>query len=193
MHKGVNPFTTDYATLYEEEFHILWNSLHFDKETLYIERKQREASASNTPTTMATVPTSAELTQMLHDLGVAMGQLTTQVTNLSTATNTSVHTAAWATKLAVARPKPWNGKRGSVEARFFLAAFFMAAFFNYARSEGEALNDWDLNHSQWMRNHVKWIAAILNLMEDEAQTWALPYLEDLSTGGSPLQETTIIL
>ena len=61
----------------------------------------------------------------------------------------------------------------------------MAAFFNYARSEGEALNDWDLNHSQWMRNHVKWIAAILNLMEDEAQTWALPYLEDLSTGGSP--------
>ena len=61
----------------------------------------------------------------------------------------------------------------------------MAAFFNYARSEGEALNDWDLNHSQWMRNHVKWIAAILNLMEDEARTWALPYLEDLSQGRSP--------
>ena len=36
-----------------------------------------------------------------------------------------------------------------------------------------------------MRNHVKWITAILNLMEDEAQTWALPYLEDLLQGGSP--------
>ena len=109
-----------------------------------------------------------------------MGQLTTQVTNLSAATNTSVHTATRATKLAVAQPKPWNRKGGSVEARFFLAAFF-----NYARSKGEALNDWDPNHSQWMQNHVKWIAAILNLMEDEAHTWALPYLEDLSTGSSP--------
>ena len=36
-----------------------------------------------------------------------------------------------------------------------------------------------------MRNHVKWITAILNLMEDEARTWALPYLEDLSQGRSP--------
>ena len=171
---------TNYATLYKEEYHIPWNSLHFDEQTLYIEKKQREASASNTPTTMGTTPTAAELAQMLHDLGVAMGQLTTQVTNLSAATSTSVHTAARATKLAVAWPKPWNGKGGSEEARFFLAAFF-----NYARSKGEALNDWDPVHTQWMRNHVKWIAAILNLMEDEAQTWALPYLEDLSQGGSP--------
>ena len=84
--------------------------------------------------------------QMLHDLGVAMGQHTTQVANLSTTTNISVHTAAQAMKLAVAQPKPWNRKGGSVEARFFLAAFF-----NYARSEGEALNDWDVTHSQWMR------------------------------------------
>ena len=129
---------------------------------------------------MGTVPTAAELTQMLHDLGIAMGQLTAQVANLSTATNTSVHTAARATKLAVAWPKPWNGKGGSVEARFLLVAFF-----NYARSEGEAPNDWDPVHTQWTGNHVKWIAAILNLMEDEAQTWALPYLEDLSQGGSP--------
>ena len=142
-------------------------------------RKQQEASASNTPTTMGTVPTPAELSQMLHNLGVTMGQLTSQVANLSTTANTSVHTAAQATKLAVAWPKPWNGKGGSVKARFFLATFF-----NYARSEGEALNDWDITHSQWMRNHVKWIAAILNLMEDEACTWALPYLEDLAQGGS---------
>ena len=43
---------------------------------------------------MGTVPTAAELTQMLHDLGVAMGQLTMQVANLSTAANTSIHTTA---------------------------------------------------------------------------------------------------
>ena len=79
-------------------------------------RKQQEASASNTPTTMGTVPTPAELSQMLHDLGVTMGQLTSQVANLSTTANTSVHTAAQATKLAVAWPKPWNGKGGSVKA-----------------------------------------------------------------------------
>ena len=65
---------------------------------------------------MGTTPTAAELAQMLHDLGVAMGQLTTQVTNLSAAMNTSIHTAARATKLAVAWPKPWNGKGGSIEA-----------------------------------------------------------------------------
>ena len=34
-------------------------------------------------------------------------------------------------------------------------------------------------------NHVKWIAAILNLMEDKACTWALPYLEELAQGSSP--------
>ena len=84
---------TDYAALYEEEYHIPWNSLHFDEQTLYIEKKQQEASASNTSITMGTTPTAEELAQMLHDLGVAMGQLTTQVTNLSAATSTSVHTA----------------------------------------------------------------------------------------------------
>ena len=55
---------------------------------------------------MGTIPTAAELAQMLHNLRVAMGQLTTQVANLSTTANTSVHTAAQATKLAVAQPKP---------------------------------------------------------------------------------------
>ena len=179
-YQGPKSDPTDYTTLYKEEFHVPWNSLHFNEQTLYIDQKRQEASASNTPTTRGTVPTAAELTQMLHDLGVAMGQLTMQVTNLSTATNTSIHTAARTMKLAVARPKPWNGKGGSVKAQFFLVAFF-----NYARSKGEALNDWDPVHTQWMRNHVKWIATILNLMEDKARTWALPYLEDLSQGGSP--------
>ena len=93
-YKGPEPDPTDYTTLYQEEFHVLWDSLHFDEQTLYIDQKRREASASNTPITMGAVPTAAELAQMLHDLGVAMRQLTAQVANLSTATNTSIHTAA---------------------------------------------------------------------------------------------------
>ena len=141
--QGPEPDPTNYATLFEEEFYVPWNSLHFNEQTLYIKRKLQEASASNTPTTMGTVPTSAELAQMLYNLGIAVGQLTTQVTNLSTATNTSIHTATQATKLAVAQPKAWNGKGGSIEAQFFLAAFF-----NYARSEGEALNNWNPIHTQ---------------------------------------------
>ena len=51
---------------------------------------------------MGTVPTAAELAQMLHDLGVAMRQFTTQVENLSTAANTSVHATTQAAKMAVA-------------------------------------------------------------------------------------------
>ena len=31
---------TDYAALYEEEFHVPWNSLHFDEQTLYIDQKR---------------------------------------------------------------------------------------------------------------------------------------------------------
>ena len=54
---GSEPDPTNYATLYEEEFHVLWNSLHVDEQTLYIKDKQRKALASNTPTTMGTVPT----------------------------------------------------------------------------------------------------------------------------------------
>ena len=125
-------------------------------------------------------PTQADLAQMVLDLGVALGNLTTQVTTLTNATTTGAQTSARSQKVAVARPKAWNGKGGSVEARHFLAAFF-----NYARSEGENLNDYDLTSNTWVQNHTKWIAAILNLMEDEARTWALPHLEEIATGRSP--------
>ena len=67
------------------------------------------------------------------------------------------------TKVAVTKPKVWNGKGGSMEARHFLAAFF-----NYAQNEGDSLNDWDAAMNDWQQNDNKWIAAVLNLMEDEA-------------------------
>ena len=65
------------------------------------------------------------------------------------------------------------------------ARHFLAAFYNYAQNEGETLNDWDAATLSWDQNDDKWIAAVLNLMEDEARTWALPYLETLATGRHP--------
>ena len=62
------------------------------------------------------------------------------------------------------------------------ARHFLAAFFNYAQNEGDALNNWDVAINDWQQNDNKWIAAILNLMEDKARTWALPYLEMLANG-----------
>ena len=65
------------------------------------------------------------------------------------------------------------------------ARHFLAAFYNYAQNEGETLNDWDAATLTWDQNDDKWIAAVLNLMEDEARTWALPYLETLALGRHP--------
>src|ERR1700761_4291767 len=111
-------------------------------------------------------PTQADLAQMILDLGIHLGNLTTQVTTLTTTANTSSQTSARTAKIAVACPKVWTGKGRSVEAWHFLAAFF-----NYARCEGENLNDYVPASNTWNRNDGKWIASILNLMEDEARTW----------------------
>jgi len=122
-------------------------------------------------------PTQAELAQLVHDLGIALGNLATQVTSLTNTTTTNAQTSARMSKVAVACPKAWNSKGRSVKAWHFLAAFF-----NLTRSEGDNLNDYDVQTSTWVRNHTKWIAAVLNLMEDEAHTWALPYLEEIAKG-----------
>ena len=176
---------TDYADLFEQENFRPWSSLHVDEQQLYIEQKRREASAPNTSTTntpsMANPPpTQADLAQMVHDLGVLLGNLATQVGTLTTAANTTAQTTARTSKTSVARPKAWTGKGRSVEAWHFLAAFF-----NYARVEGENLNDYVAASNTWIRNDNKWIAAVLNLMEDEARTWALPYLEEIANSGTP--------
>lgn len=65
------------------------------------------------------------------------------------------------------------------------ARHFLATFNDYARNEGDALNDWDVALTDWIQNDQKWIATVLNLMEDEACTWALPHLERLATGLLP--------
>ena len=73
-----------------------------------------QASTSQLPPVMA-APTQAELAQMVLDLGVALGNLATQITTLTTATTTNANMSSRSQKVAVARPKAWNGKGGSVE------------------------------------------------------------------------------
>ena len=140
-------------------------------------RNTLTASRSHLPsaTTSGPAPTLADLTRVVLDLGVAVGHITTQLNTLAQQVTLATSTRPRATKVAVACPKAWNGKGGSVEARHFLAAFA-----NYAGNEGDTLNDWDTINSRWIQNDERWIAAALNLMEDEARTWALPYLELLS-------------
>ena len=116
------------------------------------------ASGSHLPTG-GPAPTLADLTRVVLDLGVAVGHITTQLNTLAQQVTLATSTCPRAAKIAVARPKAWSGKGGSVEARHFLAAFA-----NYAGKEGDTLNNWDPVSSRWLQDDERWIAAVLNLM-----------------------------
>jgi hypothetical protein len=121
--------------------------------------------------------------QVIYDLGVVVGQIATQLRDLtaevhqSQATKPRTHNAP-----PVPRPKAWDGKGGSVKARHFLATFY-----NYGSSLGEPMNSYDDLMGLWHPNHRHWIQMALNLMEGDARTWALPYLEDVSQGNTPFR------
>ena len=143
-----------------------------ESETLYAEvMSQPGSSRRNTPTpgpsmiTSGPAPTLADLTRVVMDLGVTVGHIITQLNTLTQQVTLATSTRPQATKVAVARPKAWNGKEGSVEARHFLAAFV-----NYTGNEGDTLNSWDPVGNMWIQNDKRWIAAVLNLMEEEART-----------------------
>ena len=140
----------------------------------------QQASGSGTAPPPATPLTVEAMGHALQGLMQAMNVVVTTVNNLTTNVNIASSVRPRATKVAVSKPKPWNGKGGSMQARHFLVAFN-----NYAQNEGETLNDWDVATLSWDQNDDKWIAAVLNLMEDEARTWALPYLEMLAQGRHP--------
>ena len=155
-----------------------------ESEQSYAEVMSQPGSGTNTPVasgshlpTGGPAPTLTDLTRVVLDLGVAIGHITTQLNTLAQQVTLATSTRPRAAKVAVARPKAWSGNGGSVEARHFLAAFA-----NYAGNEGDTLNNWDPVSSRWLQNNERWIAAVLNLMEDEARTWALPYLELLAQG-----------
>ena len=142
-------------------------------------RNTPTASRSHIPaTTGSPTPTLADLTRVVLDLGVAVGHITTQLNTLTQQVRLATSTRPRAAKVVVARPKAWNGKGGSVEARHFLATFA-----NYAGNKRDTLNNWDPVNNMWIQNDEQWIAAALNLMEEEARTWALPYLELLAFQG----------
>jgi hypothetical protein len=113
----------------------------------------------------------------MANLGNIVGILAQQVVDL---THDRAGGRGGSAKDLVSKPKPWDGRGGSAEARHFLAAFH-----NYAASQGSPLNTYDPTANTWTINEERWIQSVLNLMEGDAHTWALPYLEELRTGAMP--------
>ena len=134
-----------------------WNApsdTESESEQSYAEVMSQPGSGTNTPVaggshlpTGGPAPTLADLTRVVLDLGVAVGHITTQLNTLAQQVTLATSTRPRAAKVAVARPKAWSGKGGSVEARHLLAAFA-----NYAGNEGDTLNDWDPVSSWWLQN-----------------------------------------
>jgi hypothetical protein len=121
-------------------------------------------------------PTLDDLTRLMQDVGNAVGLLVQQVIDLTRVQNAGRQ----GTKDAILRPKAWDGKGGSAEARHFLAAFH-----NFASAQGTSLNVLDATTGIWTSVPGRWIQAALNLMEGDACTWALPYLEEIQVGNMP--------
>jgi hypothetical protein len=121
-------------------------------------------------------PTFDDLTQLMQDVRNAVGLLAQQVLDLTQAQNAG----RLGTKDAIPRPKAWDGKGGSAEARHFLAAFH-----NFASAQGTSLNILNTTTGLWTSVPGHWIQAALNLMEGDARTWALPYLEEIQAGNMP--------
>ena len=80
--------------------------------------------------------TLENLTQTMYDLQQAMGQLAVTMADLAKQVNLAISTCPCASKIVMSKLKAWNGKGNSVNAHHFLAAFN-----NYARNEGDALNN----------------------------------------------------
>jgi hypothetical protein len=149
-------------------------------------------SRAPTPGPSATAPpfipasatvTTNDMKRVIYDLSVVVGQIATQLRDLmaevcqSQVTKPRTHHTP-----PVPQPKAWDSKGGSVEARHFLTAFY-----NYGSSLGESMNSYDELMGLWHPNHRHWIQTALNLMEGDARTWALPYLEDVSHGNTPFR------
>ncbi len=129
------------------------------------------------PAPMAAQLTPDQLNALLQGLIHNVGVLTHNTNNLVTQIQNQANNRS---KEYVAKPLQWDGKQGSTEARHFLAAFT-----NWAGGSEGAMNTWDAGNNRWNKDEPKWIRAILNLMVDDARTWALPYLEKIGTVNPP--------
>jgi hypothetical protein len=92
------------------------------------------------------------------DIGNAIGLLAQQVTLLAARLG-----GRSGNRDVIPKPKAWDGKGGSVEARHFLAAFN-----NYAQAQGDPLNTFNQPTNAWIINQTSWIQSVLNLMEGDA-------------------------
>ena len=134
------------------------------------------------------MPDLIELTQLVGEMMMGLKTVVNQVQDLTNIIQTTQTAGVTAPKIpkslkdGVARPKAWTGKGGSTEARHFLAAYC-----NWASSQGEGLNDYDAVRNVFIINEKWWISAVLNLMDKDAHTWALPYLEELGRGKLPFK------
>ena len=134
------------------------------------------------------MPDLVELTQLVGEMMMGLKTMVDQVQDLTNITQTTQTAGASATRIpkalkdGVVRPKAWTGKGGSTDARHFLAAYC-----SWASSQGEGLNDYDAVRNLFIVNEKRWISAVLNLMDEDACTWALPYLEELGRGKLPFK------
>ncbi len=158
-----------------------WEDLSDEKQQKLLKQQPEEDNpmASGSGTTLPpTQPSIADIMVLVHDIGQAVGQLTTQVQALTAQVAANVAAPAAAAlpnkKDIVSKPKPWDGKGGSTEARHFLATFN-----NWGFGQERAMNTLDPATNTWHREEQKWIQAVLNHMEGDACTWALPHLEEL--------------
>jgi hypothetical protein len=123
-----------------------------------------------------------DLLNAFTQLQTIMGGMAAQITALAQAQQQAIPAPpvqGTAAMKLVARPRPWNGKGDSAAARHF-----MAAFANWANAQRSEMND-QLPNGDWIRRDRDWIQVILNLMEDDTRTWALPALEELRDGRQP--------
>jgi hypothetical protein len=123
-----------------------------------------------------------DLLNAFAQLQTIMGGMAAQITALAQAQAQAIPgppAQGTAAMKSVARPRSWNGKGDSAAARHF-----MAAFANWASAQRSEMND-QLPNGDWIRRDRDWIQAILNLMEEDARTWALPALEELRDGRQP--------
>ena len=129
------------------------------------------------------MPDLVELTQLVGKMMLGLKTVVNQVQDLTNIIQTTQTAGVTAPRIpkglkdTVARPKAWTGKGGSAKARHFLAAYH-----NWASSQGDGLNDYDTVRNLFIVNEKRWISAVLNLMDEDARTWALPYLEELGRG-----------
>ena len=135
------------------------------------------------------MPDLVELTQLVGKMMLGLKTVVDQVQDLTNIIQTTQTVGVTTTpripkglKDTVAHPKAWTGKGGSAEARHFLAAYH-----NWASSQGEGLNNYDRARNLFIVNEKRCISAVLNLMDEDACTWALPYLEELGRGKLPFK------